>query len=80
MKFRIFVTDKEIFTDNQFPNDQMLQSKQLSEFYIRDIRFEDFDMSKLDQNGDGVIRIEFNGNDNSWKKGWVIDGARLLAQ
>ena len=53
-----------IFTDNQFPNDQMLQSKQLSEIYIRDIKTEDFDMSKLDQNGDGIIRIEFNGNDN----------------
>ena len=80
MTFRVFVTDKEIFVDNQFPNDQMIGVKQLSEFYIRDIKPEDFDMSKLDQNGDGVIKIVFNGNDNSWKKGWTIDGARLLAQ
>ena len=58
----------------------MIGVKQLSEFYIRNIRAEDFDMSKLDQNGDGVIKIVFNGNDNSWKKGWTIDGARLLAR
>ena len=59
----------------------MVQSKQLSEIYIRDIKTEDFDISKLDKNGDGVIRIEFNGIDGTtWKYGWTIDGARLLAQ
>ena len=42
------------------------------------IRREDFDMSKLDQNGDAVIRVEFSGNNNGWKKDWVIDGAKLL--
>ena len=35
-------------------------------------------MSKLDQNGDAVIRLEFAGNDNGWKKDWIIDGAKLL--
>ena len=78
LNFRIFVCDKEIFCDNQFPNDDMVKRKQLSEYYVRDIKREDFDMSKLDQNGDGIIRIEFGGNDGkSWKKGWTIDGARL---
>ena len=78
MKFKVFVTDREIFVDNQFPNDTMVKVNQLSEIYIRDIRREDFDMTKLDKNGDGVIRIEFEGNDGtSWKRGWLIDGGRL---
>ena len=58
----------------------MVKSKTLSEVFIKDIKYEDFDMSKLDKNGDAVIRLEFGGNDGkTWKKGWTIDGARLLA-
>ena len=78
MKFKIYVTDREIFSDNQFPNDQMVNIKQLTEFYIRDIRYEDFDMNKLDKNGDGLIIVHFEGHeDKNWKMGWVIDGGRL---
>ena len=78
MTFRVFVCDKLILEDKQFPNDEMVKVNKLSEYYIRDIRREDFDMSKLDQNGDAVVRIEFAGNDNGWKKGWTMDGAKLL--
>jgi len=78
MTFKVFVGDKMIFEDKNFPNDEMVKLNRLSECYIRDIRREDFDMSKLDQNGDAVIRVEFSGNNNGWKKDWVIDGAKLL--
>ena len=77
--FKVFVCDKEVFAENAFPTDEMVKSKTLSEVFIKDIKYEDFDTSKLDQNGDGVIRLEFGGNDGkTWKKGWTIDGARLL--
>jgi len=79
MKFKIFVTDREIFSDDHFPNDQMVNNRRLSELYVRDIRREDFDMSKLDKNGDGLIIVHFEGHeDKIWKKGWIIDGGRLL--
>ena len=77
--FKIFVCDKIIFEDKQFPNDIMIKVNNLSEIFIRDIKVEDFDMNKLDKNGDGVVRLEFLGNDqNVWKNGWIMDGARLL--
>ena len=78
MTFRVFVCDRLIFEDKNFPNDQMVKVDRLSECYIRDIRREDFDMSKLDQNGDAVVRVEFGGNNNGWKRGWTFDGAKLL--
>ena len=78
MTFRVFVCDRMILEDKNFPNDEMVKVDRLSECYIRDIRREDFDMSRLDQNGDAVIRVEFSGNNNGWKKGWTIDGAKLL--
>ena len=78
MTFRVFVGENKILEDTQFPNEDMIKVVKLSEYYIRDIRREDFDMSKLDPNGDAVIRIEFSGNNQGWKKGWMLDGARLL--
>ena len=78
MTFRVFVGENKILEDTQFPNEDMIKVVKLSEYYIRDIRQEDFDMSKLDPNGDAVIRIEFSGNNQGWKKGWMLDGARLL--
>ena len=60
--FKIFVCDKQILEDKEFPNDDMVKIDKLSEYYIRDIKKEDFDMNKLDQNGDAIIRIEFVGN------------------
>ena len=79
MTFRISISDKVIFTSNNFPNNNMVKVRGLSEFYIRDIKKEDFYMTKLDQNGDAIVKIEFIGNnDRRLKKGWLIDGARLL--
>ena len=79
MTFRISISDKVIFTSNNFPNNNMVKVRGLSEFYIRDIKNEDFYMTKLDQNGDAIVKIEFIGNnDRRLKKGWLIDGARLL--
>ena len=57
----------------------MVKVDKLSEYYIRDIKKEDFDMNKLVQNGDAIIRIEFVGNnEKAWKRGWTMDGERLL--
>ena len=32
----------------------------------------------LDARGDAVVKLIFQGNNNDMKKGWIIDGARLL--
>ena len=77
--FKLSVCDKNIYEDGLFPNDIMIKENKLSEIFIRDIKIEDFDKNKLDRNGDGIIRLEFTGNDqNALKNGWIIDGARLL--
>ena len=43
MTFRVFVCDKMILEDKNFPNDEMVKVDRLSECYIRDIRREDFE-------------------------------------
>ena len=78
MKLKIFVGDKEVFSSASFPNDEMVKSKTLTEHFICNIKKEDFDHNKLDKNGDTSVRFEFDGNNNSWKKGWTIDGVRIL--
>jgi hypothetical protein len=78
MKLKIFVGDKEVFSSASFPNDEMVKSKTLTEHFICNIKREDFDYNKLDNNGDMSIRVEVEGNNNSWKKGWIFDGVRVL--
>ena len=79
ISFKVFFGKKQIFEDKNFPTDDMVNYDKLSEYYIRDIRKEDFDMRKLDKNGDAIIRLEFHGNNQIYmKKGWTFDGARLL--
>jgi len=79
IKCKVLVGDKEVFSNNSYPNNEMAQHKNLTETLICTIKKEDFDMGKLDKNGDAVVKLEFGGNNNSWKKGWSLDGARLLA-
>ena len=78
MKLKVLVTGKEVFNSASFPNEEMIKSRRLTEQYICQIKREDFDYNKLDNNGDGVINVEIEGNNNSWKKGWTFDGFRLL--
>ena len=78
LKFKIFVGDKEVFSSPSFPNDEMVKSKNLTEHYICNIKKQDFDYKKLDNNGDDSLRFEFGGNDQSWKKGWIFDAFRIL--
>ena len=56
----------------------MIKDKNLTEHFICDIKRQDFDMNKLDQNGDAIVKVVIVGKDNSWKKGWTFDGLRLL--
>ena len=77
MTIRVFVGTRQVFEDKKYPNDNMVQNKELTESYVCSIKKTDFEMDKLDANGDAVVRVEFNGNNNSWKKGWTLDGARL---
>ncbi len=56
----------------------MVKSKNLTEHYICNIKKQDFDYKKLDNNGDDSLRFEFDGNDQSWKKGWIFDAVRIL--
>ena len=58
----------------------MLKSDKLSEYYIKDIKKEDFKNSNLSLNGDAVIKLEFRARDCTVfnKEGWTLDGARLL--
>ena len=79
LTLKVFVGDKEVYNLNDYPNQAMIGLKQLTETYICDIRSDQFDTSKLDQNGDAVVKVCFAGKEGSWKKGWLIDGARLLA-
>ena len=78
MKVQVFVGDKEVFHDEAFPNAEMVKNKDLTEVYVCNIKREDFNLSKLDNNGDTTVKVSFKGKDNSWKKGWTIDGLRLL--
>ena len=78
MKIKVLVGDKQVFNDEAFPNAEMVKNKNLTETYICNIKREDFDMNKLDKNGDAEVRVEIGGKDNSWKKGWLFDGIRLL--
>jgi hypothetical protein len=78
MKIKVLVGDRQVFNDEAFPNAEMIKNKNLTESYICNIKREDFDMNKLDQNGDAVVKVEIGGKDNSWKKGWLFDGIRLL--
>ena len=78
MKIKVLVGDRQVFNDEAFPNAEMIKNKNLTESYICNIKREDFDMNKLDQNGDAVVKVEIGGKDNSWKKGWLLDGIRLL--
>ena len=78
MKIKVLVGDKQVFNDEAFPNAEMVKNKNLTETYICNIKREDFDMNKLDKNGDAEVKVEIGGKDNSWKKGWLFDGIRLL--
>ena len=78
MKINVLVGDKQVFNDEAFPNAEMVKNNKLTETYIFIIKREDFDMNKLDQNGDAVVKVEIEGKVNSWKKGWLFDGIRLL--
>ena len=78
MKIKVLVGDKQVFNDEAFPNAEMIKNKNLTETYICNIKREDFDMNRLDQNGDAIVKVEIGGKDNSWKKGWLFDGIRLL--
>jgi hypothetical protein len=77
MTIRVFVGARQVFEDKHFPNAQMAQNKNMTESYICSIKKTDFEMDKLDVNGDAVVRVEFSGNNNSWKKGWTLDGVRI---
>ena len=77
MTIRVFVGTRQVFEDKKYPNDNMVQNKELTESYVCSIKKTDFEMDKLDANGDAVVRVEFNGNNNSWKKVWTLDGSRL---
>ena len=79
LNLKVFVGDKEVYVLNDYPNQEMIGLKPLTETYICDILSNQFDTSKLDQNGDAVVKVCFAGKEGSWKKGWLIDGARLLA-
>ena len=78
MKLKVLVTGREVFNSASFPNEEMIKSKKLTEHYICNIKREDFDYNKLDNNGDGEVLVEIEGNNQSWKKGWTFDGFRLL--
>ena len=78
MTVRVFVQDREVYSNKDFPNAEMVKNRNLAECYLCDIKSSDFDLSRLDNNGDAVVRVEFNGNNNTWKKGWTLDAARLV--
>ena len=78
MKIKVLVQDHEVFGSDSFPNEEMVKNRNLTEVYICKIRVNDFDNNRLDQFGDGKVRVEISGTDSSWKKGWTIDGVRLL--
>ena len=81
MKLRVLIGDKEIFNTPNFPTAEMVKSRNLTESFICDIKRQDFDMNKLDRNGDAIVKVCISGKDDkTWKKGWVFDGLRLLEE
>ena len=76
MKVKVFVQDHEVYFNGKFPDADMAKNKNLTEFYICNIKGNDFDMNRLDQYGDGVVRIKISGNNSSWKKGWTIERSK----
>jgi hypothetical protein len=77
-KVKVTVGDKEVYNNEALPNADMIKDKDLTEHFICDIKRQDFDMNRLDQNGDAIVKVAIAGKDNSWKKGWTFDGLRLL--
>ena len=79
INIKVFIGEKEVFADNQFPNDELFKINKLSESLICKLKKEDFDLNKLDKNGDAVVKFEIQGNDETdVKKGWFLDGVRLV--
>ena len=76
---RVEVAEKLVHENKSFLNNEMSKVRNLPEINIIDIKREDFDMNKLDKNGDQEVKKEFKGNNqNAWKNGWFIEGGRLL--
>ena len=74
---KVFIGEKVVYSNGSFPNSGINQ--ELAEHFICDIKLEDFDLDKLDNNGDAIIKISVRENSNARiKKGWIFDGYRLL--
>ena len=74
---RVLIGEKLVYKNEKFPNFGTNQI--LAEHFICDIKLEDFDLDKLDNNGDAIIKIEISERTTDVKKsGWIFDGYRLL--
>ena len=74
---KVYIGEKVVYSNDYFPNSG--ENQILAEHFICDIILEDFDLDKLDDNGDAVINVEVRDKSTSNRKyGWIFDGYRLL--
>ena len=66
---------KKIFDNNKSYNND---NPKLKEDFICYIKKEDFNEAKRDENGDCMVKIQFNHKNNNWKGGWYIDEGCLM--
>ena len=81
---KVIIHDDIVIYDKKFPDEQTFNNNnsdrdnsRLKEDFICYIKKEDFEKAKKDENGDCIIRIQFNQINNYWKGGWFIDGGCL---
>lgn len=81
---KVIINDNIIIYNEKFPSQQIFnhnnnrkEDSKLNEDFICYIKKENFNEAKKDENGDCVVKIQFNHIDDFWKGGWYIDGGCL---
>ena len=88
VKLRVIINEgkeNKVLFDEKFPSREIFNKNNssnssnaiLNEDFICYIKKEDFDGIEKDENGDCIVKIQFNQTDNFWKGGWYIDGGIL---
>ena len=81
---KVIINDDIIIYNEKFPSQKVFdynncerEEPKLNEDFICYIKKEDFNEAKKDENGDCLVKIQFQNIDDFWKGGWYIDGGCL---
>ena len=86
MKICVKIGNKEIYKNDNFPNDEIYnannsssnhRNKKLKEDFICNINENDFDVKEKIDEEKFVVEVSFMHRELYWKGGWYIDGGCL---